>query len=162
MTGKHKLQWWVPLSYQAEQAKSDLRKIFSPAAVVRIVLAVAAIFVAAAYLLPQWVPGVEFDWTMAFLKCMGFLVVILGMCCALAFIPPKLTVSPTGVLVNQGQHSRFYPYAELAEIRIEDTGTRLPMLLLRMRSQSETKQYPIPPEIVIDDLQRLIDNGRMK
>jgi hypothetical protein len=157
MLEKSKLQWWVPMSYQAEQARRDLSKIFSPAAIARIILAEVLVFAAVAFLLTQRIPDLQFDWLSAFLKCMGALFIILSMCCALAFIPPMVMVNAKGIAISQAQHCRRYPYAELAELRIEDTASPYPMLLLRMRSQSEPERYPISPRIMLDDLRALID-----
>ncbi len=161
MKEKSKMQWWVPMSYHVAQAKRDLRIIFSPIAIARIVLAIVMIFIAAAYLLPRRIPDFEFDWFSAFFKCMGFLLVILGMGCALAFIPPMLTVTTKGITVSQGQHARLYRYADLAELRIGESGAPHPMLIFRLRSQSEPKQYPVSQKIVIDDLNALIDKNRV-
>ena len=157
MTDKTKFQWWVPISYQAEQAKCEIRKAFTPGAILRIVLFFAAVFLAVAYLLPQRVPHFEFDWVAAFVKCLGMLVVILAMCCALAFIPPMVVVTSKGLLVSQGQSSRLYRYTELAELRIDLTSSAYPTLLFRLRSQQTPKLYPIASKIVLDELRWFID-----
>lgn len=157
---KSKLQWWMPMPYQVERAKRNLSKVFSPAAIARIVLAVVVVFAAAAYLLPQTIPELEFDWMSAFLKCVGFLLVILVMCCVLAFIPPMVRITSKGIAISQGQHCRLYPYAELCELRIENAASPYPMLLFRTRSQREPKRYPISPKIVLDDLRTLVDKYR--
>jgi hypothetical protein len=107
-------------------------------------------------------PGVEFDWLAAFLKCLGGLVVILAMCCALAFVPPMVTVSSKGVAISQGQTGRLYPYAQLTELRIDDTSSPYPMLLLRTQSQHESKGYPISPKVDLDALRAFIDTHRRK
>lgn len=91
---KNKLQWWVPMSYQAEQARRELSEIFSPAAIGRILLATLAIFAMAAYLLPKRIPELEFDWMSAFVKCMGVLVLILAVGSAMTFISPIVSLLP--------------------------------------------------------------------
>jgi hypothetical protein len=160
MTEKTKLQWCVPMTYHAEEARRELSAIFSPAAIGRIILATLAIFAMAAYLLPKWIPELEFDWVSALVKCMGVLVLILAVGSALSFIPPIVRLTTKGVLVTQGQSSTLYPFAELAELRIEEPGPRFPMLVLRLRSQQEAKRYPISPKIKLDDVRTWIDTYR--
>lgn len=152
-----KLSWWVPLRHQAEQAKREIPKLFSPAVLARIVLGCVLVFLAAAYLLPQRFPEVEFDWLFAFLKCLGVLAVILAMCCLIALVPPKVMVTAKGIAVLQGQHWKRYPYAELAELRIVDDAGPCPMLLLRSHSQREPRLYPISARIQVHELRVLID-----
>ena len=162
MIKKDKLQWWVPFRYQAEQAKREIPAVFSKDVLIRIVLAIFAIFILVSYVLPQRIPDLEFDWFAAFLKCMGALALILAMCCAIAFVPPMVTVTSKGILVSQGQHFRLYPYAELCELRILEEGVAYPMLLFRTRSQHEPKQFPISPKIALDDLRMLIAKYKLK
>jgi hypothetical protein len=109
MSEIYKLQWWVPFRYQTEQARCEIHAVFSRDVLIRIVLVILGIFLLVAYLLPQMIPDLEFDWLGAFLKCMGALVLILAMCCALAFVPPMVMVTPSGIIVSQGQHSKLYP-----------------------------------------------------
>jgi hypothetical protein len=161
MNDRNKLSWWVPMRHQVQQAKRDIPMVFPRVVLFRVIIAAVAIFLAAAYLLPQLFPGLEFDWLQAFLKCMALLAVILAMCCALAFVPPLVMITPKGIVISQGQHCRCYPYGELAELRIEAEAS-CPMLLLRSRSQRESHQYPISARIDLAELQALIDKHRPK
>ena len=156
MKDKQILQWWVPMRYQVTEAKREIPKVFSLLGIMRIVLAFSAVFIAAAYLLPREIPGLDFDWFAAFLQCMGALVVILATCCALAFVPPMVTVTPKGIAILQGQTGQHYAYAQLAEVRIDDTVVPYPMLVFRKQSQLEPRRYPISPKINLDDLRALI------
>jgi hypothetical protein len=162
MIEKNKLHWWVPFRYQAEQAQREIPSVFSMGVLVRIVLVILGIFLLAAYLLPQRIPNLEFDWLGAFQKCMGALVLILAMCCALAFAPPMVMVTPKGIVVSQGHHSKLYPYADLCELRIEESGAVYPMLIFRTRSQREAKKFPVSPKISLDDLRVLIAKHKPK
>ena len=157
--------WFVPMPYQKEQAKREFRAAFPPAAIVRIVLAVTAVFIALAYALGRRFPEMEFDWVRAFFQCMAALVLILLGCAFIAFVPPIVYVKSNGIAIQQGQTFRFYPYSQILELRIEepaDSPSQYPTLVFLLQSQHEPKRYPISRRINPDELRKFINANRSR
>ena len=105
MPAINKISWWVPLSFQAAQARGELAKIFTVAALLRILAAIALVFFVSSYVLARVVPDLEFDWLHTFIKCLGLLGVILAMSCLITLVPPFVTITPQGISISQGPGS---------------------------------------------------------
>ena len=162
MTSENDISWSVPFSVQLAEAKCELPKIFSIWALVRIVLAIIVIFIIAFYAIEQYIPDVEFNWIGAFLKCIGMLILLLGMCCAIALCTPTITVSSRGVSVSGAQSTRLYRFDDLAELRIVDDNGEFPLLAFRTREQTKLREYAISPKVSLDELRRRIENEKRR
>lgn len=154
-----KISWMVPFKWHFPKAKSELSDAFSPAAIIRIMLAIVCVFVAVAYATGKYVPDLEFDWTDAVLKCLISLVAIIGMCFILAILPPSLTVSSGGISITQGQTARLYKFKNMAELCIVENKGEYSILKFRTREQSKVNEYAIASKESLDDLRTLIENN---
>jgi len=150
------MQWWVPIRYEIGKARRELPTIFPPRVLVRLVLATLALVFAASYFLPKSLPDLEVDWIATALKCVGYFVAILAMCCVVAIIPPIITISAKGITITQGQHSRRFTYSDLAELRLETGSEPWTMLVLRPRQRQKTSAYPVSSSVSLDTLRRIL------
>ena len=156
-----KLSWWVPLAFQFAEAKREFPRVFPVSVVIRLILAVVAIVALAAHYLPKYIPDLEFDWTTGLLKCLLSLVLLVASCWLILILPSRVNVTPIGILVSHGQSSVHFPYAELAELRIEDQNT-MPTLALRRRNQSSLRRYGISAKINLETLQQTLNAHKLK
>jgi|SaaInlV_200m_DNA_2_1039689.scaffolds.fasta_scaffold09760_2 hypothetical protein len=156
-----KLSWWVPLAFQFAEAKREFPRVFPVSVVIRLILAVVVIVALAAHYVPKHIPDLEFDWTTGLLKCLLALALLVASCWVILILPSRVNVTPIGILVSHGQSSVHFPYAELAELRIEDQDTT-PTLALRRRDQSSLRRYGISAKINLETLQQTLDAHKLK
>ena len=158
---KEKLSWWVPFRVQVSEAKRELPKVFPPLVIIRLVLALFILIVIGANVLPKVIPHLEFDWVHAFFMCLAFLVVILAMSCVVVLIPPYVIVTPKGIAVSQGQSTAHFPFAELAELRIDEQDSP-PSLVLRRRDQPSHRKFAISAKVDLTALHEALDPHKPK
>jgi hypothetical protein len=162
MKKSYSISWNIPFAVHRADAIRELSVIFSPAVLMRIVLAFIAVFIGAFYASQRYLPELEFDWIMAFLKCAGVLVVILAMCCAISFAPPSITVTPKGITVFQGQSSRLHLFNDLVECRITEEREGFSFLVFRRRDQNKIREFAVSPKIKLDELSAMLDAYKRK
>ena len=158
---KTKLSWWVPFGSQVSKAKRELPKVFPIRVIVRLFLSVLVLIIVGATVLPRSIPELEFDWTHALLICLVSLAAILAMCCVISLIPPYVVVTPKSITVTQGQSTAQFPFADLAELRIDEQ-TVPPTLVLRRKNQAAPRTFAISPKVDLRLLHEAIDPHRPK
>lgn len=141
MSTKSNLSWWVPFSFQLATAKRDIPKIFSLAALTRIILVLFILIVIGSNTLSRLIPELEFNWVNVIFICIALLALILVMSCALVLIPPLIYVTTKGIVVMNRQATTHYPFTELVEFRIDDS--ELPPTLALRRFDQHTDLPPI-------------------
>lgn len=158
---KTTLSWWVPFESQVSEAKREIPNVFPLRVIVRLFLSVLILIMIGAAVLPRVLPELEFDWTHAFFICLVSLVAILAMCCVLALIPTYVMVTPKSIAVTQGQSTAHFPFAELAELRIDDQSVP-PNLVLRRKDQATQRTFAISAKVDLRALHEAIDPHRPK
>jgi hypothetical protein len=156
----HNIHWNIPFEVHRRDAIRELLNIFTPAVLARIIFAIIAVFLGAFFASQRYLPGLEFDWVMAFLKSIGALLFILATLCLITFVPPAITVTSKGITVFQGQSAKLHLFRDLVECRIiEESG--LYYLVFRRGDQAKTRKLAVSPKIDIEQLLSILNTPKI-
>jgi hypothetical protein len=150
----------VPFRTHKQKALAEIRKAFPAASFVRITLLFTAVFIPIRYALPRWLPELDVNWIELFLISIVSMLVLIASTSLVAFIPPRITVSQKGVMVQEGQHCVWHLFKDIAAIRVDEEALPLPLLRISFLKQRDEKVYPIVPTVSAETLRTLIDGSR--
>lgn len=147
-TALSKIEWWVPLEWHMRQAKRELRTVFVPGVFTRIILASLTVAVPLCYLAEKMFGPLDVDWVRMVGGALVFGLAVMLIGAALCFIPPKISVSDTGVSVLNGQHSFFVPFDKMQAVSVRRTV--VPTLFFSKGKRDH--EYAIGPTVDVEAL----------
>ena len=152
MSSRPKFQWWVPWAKYGPETVAEIRRVYTPMALLRITCAVILVVLLIAYVLPRCIPNLDVDWVALTVKALLFGAVAIVLSCGAACVPCQVTIRTNAVQVSQRERSHLLKYSDLAEVRIEAATDRSYLLVLRSRSTEKVVRYGVPRRIPMDAL----------
>jgi hypothetical protein len=156
MSQIEKLTWWEPSAKRLPEIKQELAKIYSPAALTRIVVVVVAIVAIAPPLIQRYIPELEFNWLTTTLKALGIGFVVVAASALVTLLPRCITVTTTEITVTEGQHTRRIKFSDVAVVSLNAHDRTL--CILRY-SHPQPLEFYLSQKVNLADLRSLIETG---
>ena len=150
----------IPFQTHKQRALAKIKKAFPYIAFVRITLIFTAVFIPMRYALLRLLPELDVNWIELFSISLGAMFALIAGASLVSFIPPRITVSQNGVMVQEGQHCIWHRFKDIAAIRVDESVHPLPLLRISFLTQQDEKEYPIAQTVSIESLRALIDQFR--
>ncbi len=162
MKTKQNMSWYTPFVIHKPTAILEIKRAFPAIAFVRIVIAYTSIFLPIRFLLPRWLPYLDVNWLeLYFVPMFGYGIIIVIACLA-SFIPPRLSVTTKGILVQTGQRCMLYRFSDIAAIRVDETTKPFATLRISFLEQQKDKEFSIAPTIPVTALATMINELSFK
>ena len=151
------MSWWEPTAKCWPEARAEIRRTFTPLALIRIAALVILIAGAGAFFLRKWVPYSDFNWVLATAKALAAGVAVIAAAGATLFLPNRITVRPQGISVGQGNRHRLLKFEDLTEARVDASPAGYHLLILRLKNQAKPVSLGVPLRIPAADLAAAIE-----
>jgi hypothetical protein len=155
------LSWSIPFAIHKQNAIVEIKRAFPAIALVRIAIVFTAIFLPIRFLLPRWLPDLDADWAELYFVPIFGMGLLIGFLCLVSFLPPRISVTIKGIMVQAGQHGVLHRFTDIASIRVDETTKPYATLKICLLGQQKDKEYPIAPTIPINGLASRINELRL-
>lgn len=161
MKAKKTISWYMPFAFHKQNAIQEIKRAFPAIAFFRIAIVYTVVFLPIRFLLPRWLPDLDADWTELYFVPMFGMGLLIGIICLASFIPPQISVTAKGIIIQTGQRCVLHRFTDIATIRVDETTKPFATLKICFLEQLKNKEYPIAPTIPINILTARINELRL-
>jgi len=158
---KQTLSWSIPFAIHKQNAIQEIRRVFPAIVLFRIAIVYTAVFLPIRFLLPRWLPDLDVNWTQFYFVPMFGWGLVIGFLCLVSFIPPQISVTAKGIMIQTGQRCVLHRFTDIATIRVDGTAKPYATLKICFLEQQKGKEYLIAPTIPINVLVTRINELRL-
>ena len=150
-----KISWWVPWQSRTTEVASELQKELAPGRTLRAIVIGITVSLIGVYLArAHWGLGIPLgELARILLTGVGILVLQLGVCALLCFVPPIVYIQKQGIGVQNGQTFRWHAWKDVQNLSVEDG-------VLDYVYREKRYRYALSKRISLATLHQIIDAYR--
>jgi len=151
----------MPFAFHKQNAIQEIKRAFPAIAFFRIAIAYTVVFLPIRFFLPRSLPDLDINWTQLYLVPVFGMGLLIGFSCLVSFLPPRISVTAMGIILQTGQRCVLHRFTDIATIRVDETTKPFATLRICFLEQLKDKEYPIAPTIPITVLTTRINELRL-